>query len=108
MPDHLKMLGKRFDGAGDAVAPRLRRQAAAAQFDEIAGSRQGDEQFAVRNQDARQFGGIHAARDAHGGGKRAIAVGQKAVRISNHPFTSGVSFGGSFDGDGRDIHAVPF
>lgn len=98
--DDLELRRECVDGLGDAFP------SGAAQFEEIVGCRDGDQQAAIFAQDAAKFGRVHACGDGEKQRERTIGEGDKAISVGDDPLARGIAAGGGIDGRDGDIDAV--
>ena len=98
--DEREVLRECLDRSGHAIAAR------AAQFDQIVGRGNGDQQASVVAQDTPEFGRIHPRRDRQDDRERAVGVGHEAVGIGDDPLASGIAPRGGIHGRNRDVDAM--
>lgn len=97
MMDEGESASESIDRLGYTIAPR------AAQFDEIAGGGNGDEEAAAVPQNPPEFHRIHTRRDRQNDGERPIRIGHHAIGIRNYPLAVRVAPRGCVNGRDRDI-----
>lgn len=88
-----------LDGAADAVPGR------AAEFDEIDGGGDGDEELAAGSEDAAEFGRVHAGGDGEDFREGFADARDDTIGIGDEPMAVGVAPGGEIDGGDGDIDA---
>ena len=89
-----------FDGAGGAIS------GGAAEFDEIVGGGDGDEEAAVGLEDAVELRGVATGGDGENEREGFVGVGDLAIGVGEDPFAVGIAAGGGEDSRGRDVDAV--
>ena len=92
--------GECCGGAIDAVA------GGAAEFDEVVGGGDGEEEAAGGTEDAVELGGVSAGGDGEDEGEGLARVGDLAVGVGEDPLAVGIAAGGGEDGGLGDIDAV--